>query len=126
MINNIKNKYQKRIKAWTRKNYLNLAIFNTILIGLFLLRSAGYFDPFFLVSVNMIVLIALISSIFLLGARSKILFLIALIFWLFAGFLKLVKIDVWTERTGVYAFEAFVVGAITFLFESIKCKTTNS
>ena len=106
-----------RIERWVKNHYLNLAIYNIFLILLVLLHSAQYFDPFWLISINVIVLLALIVSIFLLGAKSRVFFIVALLFWFFAAFLKFVKIDVWAERPTIYAFEALVIGVITFFLE---------
>lgn len=109
--------FNLKIKRWVKDHYLNLAIFNIFLIFLVLLHSARYFDPFWLISINVIVLLAVIASIFLLGAKSKVLFLIALVFWIFASLLKLIKIDPWAERTTVYVFEILFIATIVFLLE---------
>lgn len=110
------------MNLWAKSHFLQLIVFNILLVFLFLLRSAGYFHPFFVISVNAIVLIGLIASIFLLGVRSKAMFLVALLFWLFAGFVKLIKIDVWAERTAVYAYQALIIGVILLIIESVKLK----
>lgn len=107
-----------KIERWVKSHYLNLAIFNIFLIVLVLLHSARYFDPFWLISINAIVFVALIASIFLLGAKSNIFFIATLLFWIFAGLLKLAKIDVWAERTTVYAFEALIIGVFMLFVES--------
>lgn len=106
-----------QLKSWTATHYLNLALFNLILIVLVLLRSAGYFDPYFSITIHAIVLITLILLVFLLGVNSKFLFVLTCVLWIFVAFLKLVGIDVWAERTSVYAFEVLVLGVILFLTE---------
>lgn len=106
-----------QIKSWTAAHYLNLALFNLILIILVLLRSAGYFDPYFPITIHLIVFITLILLVFLLGVNSKFLFVLTCVLWIFVAFLKLVGIDVWAERTSVYAFEVMVVGVTLFLTE---------
>src|SRR5581483_7337411 len=98
-------------------NNYKLILFNIIVVFLFLLRSAGYFQPFFPISVNFIVIVALLLSIFLLGARSRIIFIVVILFWIFAGALRVLKIDVWAERTGIYAYESLVIGCLVFIFE---------
>jgi len=111
---------KEKVNAWVRSHQIQLAVFNVLMVLLVLVRSAGYFHPFFVVSVNLIVLIGLIAAIFLLGARSRVLFLVTLVFWIFVSFLKIVKIDVWAERTSVYAFQALVLGAILLLVENLR------
>jgi len=122
------NKYllfkKGEINNWITKNYLNVAIFNIVLVFLFLLRSAGYFDPYLLLSVNLIVLTGLILSIFLLGARSRAMFTVAILFWIFATFLKIVKVDVWAERTAIYVYQSFVIGVVLIVFENVYTKLT--
>lgn len=97
-----------------------LFIFNLILMTLILMRSADYFAPFFPLSINFIVLICFIISIPLLGVRDKTLFLIALLLWIFAALLRILKIDVWAERTTVYSYEGLVIAVILLIFESFK------
>lgn len=106
-----------KVEHWVKSHYLNMAIFNVLLVFLVLLHSARYFDPFWLISINVIVLLALIASIFLLGAKSSVFFVVTLVFWIFAGFLKLAKVDVWAERTAIYAFEALVIGTFMLFIE---------
>ena len=115
-------KITKKIEEWGNKHLLNMLIFNVVLMFLILMRSAGYFLPYFAISVNFIVLTMLVLSIFLLKANSRSIFIVALLFWLFAGLLKLLKIDIWAERTAVYTFEALVIGAVLLLIESINKK----
>ena len=111
---------QEKIEKWFLVNNYKLILFNIIIVFLFLLRSAGYFQPYFPISVNFIVIFGLVLSYFLLGVNSKIVFLVTIIFWLFAGFLLLFHINVWAERTGIYAFESLTFGVILLLQEYIK------
>lgn len=115
-MKDIKNK----MNNWAMKNFLNISIFNLVMISLYLLRSAGYFDPYFLISVNFIVIIGLILSIFLFGANSRAIFIISLLFWLFAGFLLILNLDTWAERTAVYCVESLVIGVVLLFFEDIR------
>lgn len=117
---NIFKKIQLDLQQWSNSHIFKMLIFNTVLVFLVLMRSAGYFLPFFGISVNFIVMSMLILSIFLLGAKSKSMFLIAFLFWLFAGLMKVLKIDIWAERTAIYTFEALVVGLILIFFENFK------
>jgi len=110
------------LKKWILENNFKIVVFNMIIIFLFLLRSAGYFQPYFSISVNFIVMFGLFLSYLLLGTRSRVTFFITLIFWLFAGVLQVLRINVWAERTGIYAFESLVFGVILFLGEEVKRK----
>ncbi len=111
---------EDKLKKWVVENNFRLIIFNMILVFLFLLRSAGYFQPYFFISVNFIVIFGLVLSYFLIGTDSKIVFLVTLVFWIFAGMLQILHIDVWAERTGIYAFESLVFGVLLFLFEEFR------
>ena len=112
-------------QEWGNKHLFKMLIFNTILMFLVLLRSAGYFLPFFGISVNFIVLTMLILSIFLLGSKSKSMFITAFLFWLFACLMKVLKIDIWAERTAIYTFQALFIGAILLIIESFKRNDKN-
>lgn len=111
--------WRRKLQSWVELHYFQLALFNIVLVVLLLLRSAGYFEPFFGITINSIFLIALVLSIFLLGTRSRGAFAVALVFWLFAAVLKLVKIDVWAERNAIYSFQALVVGVVLLIWESL-------
>ena len=110
------------IRKWAIEHDFQLALFNISLILLVLLRSAGYFEPFFLITINLIVLSALILSITLLQVSSRFLFAISLIFWIFAGFLEVVGVNIWAERTVIYCYEALFVGIILLAYESSDLK----
>jgi hypothetical protein len=112
----------KNAKSWATKYIVGLFIFNILIAILLLLHSAGYFYPFFTITINLIVLFCLISSIFLLGVRDKVLFLFSFIFWIFAASLKILYIDIWAERTTVYAFESLVVGILILIVENFNLK----
>ncbi|OGM70779.1 hypothetical protein A2975_02720 [Candidatus Woesebacteria bacterium RIFCSPLOWO2_01_FULL_44_14] len=111
-----------QINRWAKRKFLQISVFNLVIILLFLLRSAGYFDPYFLISVNLIVTVALILAIPLLGANSRTMFVASLVFWLFVGFLRVLNLDVWAERTAVYTYEALVIGVVLLIYEEIKNK----
>lgn len=111
--------WKEELRKWVELHYLQLALFNVVLVILLLLRSAGYFEPFFGITINSIFFIALVLSIFLLGTRSRGAFTVALIFWLFTALLRLAGINVWAERTSIYVFQAMLVGVILFIIESV-------
>lgn len=120
--------YKKKVEnleSIIGKRLLGLFIFNIVLMTLILMRSAEYFAPFFLISINFIVLVCIILSIPLLGIRSKGIFLVALLFWLFAAFLRILNVEVWAERTAIYAYEAIIVGLILFILENSKLSKAN-
>ncbi len=111
--------YIKKSKNWSQKNILGLFIFNILLILLLLLRSAGYFSPFLELDINAIVFISLILAVILLKVRNKVIFIISILFWIFAAFLRIVEVNVWAERTAIYAYESLFVGVIIMIGESI-------
>lgn len=111
-----KDKFLSDFYDWTKKYNYRLVAFNLIIIFIFMLRSAGYFQPYFPISVNFIVIVGLLLAVIMLGARAKFIFLSSLLFWIFAGILKLLKIDVWAERSGVYVYEMVFMGIVVFVF----------
>ena len=112
--------YQKKMTAWASSHYLNLAVFNVLIVILVLLHSAKYFDPYWMISINAIVFLTLAASVFLLGARSKIMFLASLGFWIFAGIMRILRVEVWAERISIYVFESFVFAVLLFFIETVN------
>lgn len=118
--NSIKNA-QENVRKWTLENYLSLAVYNVVLVLLFSLRSAGYFDPIFPLTINSIIMISLVLGIFILGARRKAMFIITLTFWILAGLCKIfLKIDVWAERAAIYAFESLILAICLLIWENVR------
>ena len=110
---------KENLSIWISGHYINLAIFNSFVVILVLLHSAKYFDPFWTITVNVVIFLSLIASILLLGASSEAMFLVSLLFFLFAGFMKAVGISVWAERIAVYMFESFLLGFLLLFIESL-------
>lgn len=102
---------------WSKVHILGLFIFNFILMFLILLHSAGYFAPYFPITINVIVLISLIMAVFLLGIRSKTIFGFALTFWVFTAFLRVLSVNIWAERSAIYVFQALIIGVVLLFFE---------
>lgn len=114
----IKN-YKKKMTTWALSHYLNLAVFNVLVVILVLLHSAKYFDPYWMISINVIVFLMLAASVFLLGARSKVMFSASFGFWIFAGIMRILKVEVWAERISIYVFESFVFALLLFFIEEV-------
>ena len=111
---------KKRIDEWVKNHYLQIGIFNVFIILLFLLHSVGYFYPLFGLNVRIIVFSGLIFSALFLGATSSTFFVVSLIFWMIVMFFKLLKIDIWAERTAIYTFYSLVLGILQFLLRGNK------
>lgn len=116
LLEKISNDFEE-LNTFKQQKWLGFFLFNIIMMLLLLLYSAGYFSPYFPLTVNIIVLIGIMLSVILLNVRSKVIFLIALLFWIFAAFLKILRIDIWAERTAIYTFECMVVGFVVFIIE---------
>jgi len=114
---------RKNVAVWVSSHYMNLAIFNTLLVILVLLHSAKYFDPFWAISINVIVFISLITSVILLGAGSRSLFVVSLLFWIFAGGMRILGINIWAERISIYTFQSFLIGVLLLFIEDIVIYT---
>lgn len=107
--------YSKILNIWVQGHVLGLFIFNIILIILVLLNTAQYFKPFYYLGINEIFFISMIMSIFLLGARSRTMFLISILFLILSMVLKVVKVDIWADRASVYFYQSFTIGLVLLL-----------
>ena len=107
------------LQHWAQNKIFGLFVFNLVVMILIVLRSAGYFSPFFPLTINFIVFVSLILAIFLLNLKSSVFFVIAFIFWVLAAFLRIVNVEVWVERASLYTFQALVVGVVLFIIEVI-------
>jgi hypothetical protein len=114
------NSYLNRLHVWMLKRQFQLILFNVILIVLVLLRSAGYFEPYFPITINSIFYTSLFLAIFLLGAKSKAMFIITIIFWLFTGILRIIEVNIWAERTAIYSYESLLAGVILLIYQSLR------
>lgn len=114
------NKKYDNLNQWAKNHLVGLFIFNITMSLLVLLNTAEYFKPFFFLGINVIFFIGLILSIPLLGAKSKSMFFISITFLVFASFLKILKIEIWAERTAVYTFQSLLIGVILLVRESIN------
>lgn len=115
-------KYKNKIDLWVSGHHLQLVLFNLIIVLFFLLRSAGYFQPYYTLSVNFIILLGLFISIPLLNFGSRAMFIIAIVFLIFTGLLKLLAIDVWAERSAIYVYQPLVLGLLLMIYEAIWFK----
>lgn len=116
---NKSRKYEKdKLRLWIAKHYLQLALFNIILIVLVLLRSAGYFEPFFPITINVIFVFSLLLSVLLLGTNVRSAIVVAFVFWILAALFRILNINVWAERAAIYSYEALFVATILLLYKS--------
>ena len=111
---------RRKLSAWGKGRYFELAVFNILLAILVLLHSAGYFSPFWLISINSIIFIMLCISVALLGMRSTAMFTVSFLFLVFSGFMKVVNVAVWAERTSIYVFQALALGILVLFFENFS------
>ncbi len=109
---------QSKLKNWSLNHLSGIFIYNLVLMILVLLHGAGYFHPFFVISINIIVFISLVLAIFLLELGSRSLLFFSFIFLLCAAFFKAVHIDIWAERAGIYTFEALLIGVVLLIIET--------
>src|SRR3989344_1051625 len=113
-------RFSLNLKDWTEKKYFQLAILNIFLIFLVLLKSAGYFDPYFPITINSIVVLGILASIVLLKVDSKLPFTLAIVFWFFTALFRLLNILPWAERMAIYSYESFAIGVVQHLMESFS------
>lgn len=110
----------RRFKSWSQENLTGVFLFNITLMVLILLHAAGYFEPYLPITINIIVFTALILTVILFNARSGVIFFAGLLFWIFAGLLRVLYIDVWAERTAIYAYQALMLGVLVLIIENIR------
>ncbi len=110
------------LQSWAQNKIFGLFVFNLLIMLLIVLRSAGYFEPFFLITINFIVFVSLVLAIFLLNIRSSMLFIIALVFWILTALLRVINIEVWAQRAAIYTFQSLIVGLVLFVIEVIRSK----
>ena len=109
-----------RLQHWSKSRLTGLFFFNLSIFILLLLRSAGYFHPFLPLTINMIFVITILSSVPLLGVGSKGVLLIALCFLSFGAMFKIVGIDIWAERMGIYVYESLLLGLLLVIWDKYK------
>lgn len=107
-----------KLANWSKDHFVGLFLFNGIILLLVLLSNAGYFSPFFPITINVIVLASLILAVILLGVSSRVIFLISLIFLIIALIFLFLDIRVWSERTMIYVFQSYVLGVVLLFIES--------
>lgn len=125
MLKNLRKYYKEslgKLGLWAQNKIFGLFVFNLLVMLLIVLRSAGYFTPYFPLTINLIVFLSLILAIILLNMRSSALFIIALVFWIITAVLRIMGIEVWAERAALYTFQALVVGVVLFVIEIVSSK----
>lgn len=115
IISTFRSQNKKNITLWTQDHIVGLFIFNVLVVLLLLLKSGGYFSPYYSITINVVVFVSLVAAAFLIGAKSRTFFIVGLFFWIFAGFLRVLGIEVWAERTTVYVFQSLILGMILFI-----------
>lgn len=105
-------KLKKKFDLWLYKRLGGLALFNILLMLMVLLRSAGYFAPFFPLSINTIVLLSMIMGIVLLGFREKELFVSAIVFLTISAVFRALAIEIWAERSSIYTYQAMILAVL--------------
>lgn len=112
MAKNVYRVITDSFTTWSKKNTASLLWLNLMVMVLLLLKSAGYFAPFFLVSVNHIYVLMLLYSIIFLKIRSRELTVLALIFLVISAVLTVFHMDVWAVRSAWYMYQAFLIALI--------------
>lgn len=109
-----------KTKAWFGEHLWGLAVLNIVLMLMVLLRSAGYFDPYFPLTINLIIFLTVVLSIFLLSFRDRELFVIATAFLILSGVFRLFEINIWAERASIYMYQAILLAVVLIFVENIK------
>lgn len=120
--NYLKRKYQdivRKSEYWANKNHSRLVLFNLIIVVLFLLHAVGYFSPFFPLTINFIVLLSFIISIFIFRAKSQDFFIVALFFWSLATIFRFMQVEAWVERASIYVYQSLIIGTVVLLVEAL-------
>ena len=109
----------RQFQNWSQERISALFLFNMVLGLLLLLHSAGYFAPFFLLTINFIAVISLVLAVILFRINSSIIFFITILFWIFAALLKITNVEAWAVRSAIYAFESLVIGVLLMIIEAV-------
>lgn len=117
-INRYKQSIEVRFSDWAKSKLVGIFVFNLLMMILLLLKSAGYFDPYLPLTINMVYMAAMILAVCLLGANSRVIFLLAMFFWVMASWFGVWKINIWAERSAIYTYQALVFGVILLIIES--------
>ncbi len=117
MINQLKTA-NKSLTLWASEHQGGFFIFVFLVLVLVTLHSIGYFDPYFKITASLIIVFAMISSIFLLGVRRKQMIILSLAFWTVGFIFKVFNIDIWAERIVVYAFYSLLLVLVLYVIES--------
>jgi len=116
------NQYKQRLEAilsdWARRRLVGIFVFNLLMMVLLLLKSAGYFYPYLPLTINIVYMAAMVLAVCLLGINSRVIFIVALFFWLMSGWFGLWKINIWAERSAIYTYQALVLGGMLVIIES--------
>lgn len=110
------------LHKWVLRKLPMFFIYNVIVMLLVLMHSVGYFDPFFPISVNVIVMVSIVLAVLLLRLNSRFVFATTCFFWLVSAFFQISHIDIWAERAGIYTYESLFVGAIVLVAEVLITK----
>lgn len=119
-----KNLESKKIslRRWSHENFLGILSLTVLLMTLVLLRSAGYFDPYLTLSINLIVIIMLITARVFLKINHQQILVISLLFMGMAVLLKIFVVNIWAERSMIYSFESLLFGVSLILYENSSWK----
>lgn len=116
----------KAFSNWFEARKLKIFVFNIVIMILVVLHSAGYFQPYFLISINLIVIVGLLLAIFLLEAGSNVMYAGSLILLIVCLLFKIFRIDVWSERISIYFFESLSIGVFVSFFETLEISYKNN
>ena len=114
-----------KLKAWINSHYLQLAVFNIYLIILVLLRSAGYFEPYLPITINLIFMSSLILSVFLLNLSTRASVILAVFFWVLAAIFRILNIEVWAERAALYSYESLILSIFILMQKYLSTPKKN-
>jgi len=114
-----------KLKAWINSHYLQLAVFNIYLIILVLLRSAGYFEPYLPITINLIFMSSLILSVFLLNLSTRASVILAVFFWALAAIFRILNIEVWAERAALYSYESLILSIFILMQKYLSTPKKN-
>lgn len=106
-------------KKYVKTHQFELFLYNIFIMFLVLMHSLGYFDPYFLISANIVVNLSILLAALILHIKSNLVFFLSVFFLLVSMFFKLLEIDVWSERVSMYAYEALLIGVALLLWENL-------
>ena len=66
--------------------------------------------------------VSLFLLVTLLEIKIEAIFFVSFLFWALTGILRIIHLDVWSDRTSIYAYQALLIGLTFLILEEVIFK----